>query len=84
VEHPGPLSGRPTRPADDASLRLSSIFGDERARRTPPPGEPAAEEGEPSFDEFFGAAGGPGVVAGAGGEEADLEQFNAWLRSLQG
>jgi len=79
---PGPFGGRPTRPAEDPSLSLSTIFGEDSRRR----GTSAEGAGsgvgnaEPSFDEFFGAER---VPAGAGGDEAELEQFNAWLRSLQ-
>lgn len=81
-ESSGPLSGRPTRPAEDPSLSLSTIFGEE-VRRSPGASagsRDGGEEAEPSFDEFFGHTG---VPAGAGGDEAELEQFNAWLRSLQ-
>lgn len=78
----GPLSGRPTRPAEDPSLSLSTIFGEDSRRRSAVASgaEDLTQDAEPSFDEFFGATG---VPAGAGGDEAELEQFNAWLRSLQ-
>ena len=81
-EYPGPMGGGPTRPAEDPSLRLSTIFGEDSRRRTVmvAGAEGDARDGEPSFDEFFGAEG---VPAGAGGDEAELEQFNAWLQSLQ-
>jgi hypothetical protein len=77
-----PPGGHPTQAAGDSSLSLSAIFGEEAPRsRTP---APLAAATEPSFDEFFGATGGShGVATGAAGEEADLEQFNAWLRGLQ-
>lgn len=80
-----PPGGRPTHPSAEPSLELSSIFGEEdsRARRTSRPAAENRSEGEPTFDEFFGAPGGAaGVVAGVAGDQQDLEQFNAWLRSL--
>ncbi len=77
-----PPGGHPTQAAGEPALSLSAIFGEEASRPRNP--APAAPTSEPSFDEFFGASSGPhGVAAGAGGEEADLEQFNAWLRGLQ-
>ena len=79
---PGPLGGRPTRAAEDPSLSLNTIFGEDTRRRSVMVAgvDGGAHETEPSFDEFFGAER---VPAGAGGDEAELEQFNAWLRSLQ-
>lgn len=81
-QYTGPLSGRPTRAAEDPLFSLNTIFGEDTRRQ--PAARPGmatgVDEAEPSFDEFFGEAG---VPAGAGGDEAELEQFNAWLRSLQ-
>jgi hypothetical protein len=77
-----PPGGHPTQAAGEPSLSLSAIFGEDASRPQTP--APVAAATDPSFDEFFGASGGPhGVATGAGGEEADLEQFNAWLRGLQ-
>jgi len=78
----GPLGGRPTRPAEDPSFSLSTVFGDDPRRQPATRSGVAAglDDAEPSFDEFFGETA---VPAGVGGDEAELEQFNAWLRSLQ-
>jgi tetratricopeptide (TPR) repeat protein len=75
----------PTRPSQD-SLSLSAVFGDEPAPRARREEEPAAaSNAEPSYDEFFGA--GPSEPAAApaprGEGEADLRQFNEWLKGLK-
>ena len=76
----------PTRPSQDA-LSLSAVFGDEPAARPRREEEPAASTNaaEPSYDEFFGA--GPTEPAAApaprGEGEADLRQFNEWLKGLK-
>ncbi|HKP28341.1 MAG TPA: hypothetical protein VJU15_03025, partial [Gemmatimonadales bacterium] len=76
----------PTRPSKDA-LSLSAVFGDEPAPRAHREEEPAAASStaEPSYDEFFGA--GPSEPAAApaprGEGEADLRQFNEWLKGLK-
>lgn len=76
----------PTRPAQDA-LSLSAVFGDEPAARPRREEEPVASTNaaEPSYDEFFGA--GPTEPAAApaprGEGEADLRQFNEWLKGLK-
>jgi len=75
----------PTRPSPD-SLSLSAVFGDEPAPRARREEEPAAaSSAEPSYDEFFGA--GPSEPAAApaprGEGEADLRQFNEWLKGLK-
>lgn len=78
------LDAAPTRASDDL-LSLDAVFGTPAPRAAAAAGtgdDPAGHE--PSFDEFFGE-----VPAAAGrrddarGADADLEQFNAWLRSLK-
>jgi hypothetical protein len=80
--------GAPTRPASDA-LSLSAIFGEEPARTQPPPTpeppSPAATDAF-SFDQFFGKPGAetarPSSESGKPSDE-DLDQFQAWLKSLK-
>jgi len=70
----GPPPGSPSRPAAD-SLSLDAVFGEEAGRGSVPrletpaaPGAaaPAGEgKGGFSFDDFFGAAGGPNAAAPA-------------------
>lgn len=77
-------AGEPTR-ADSQPLSLGAVFGDEPAA-PPPAAEAPAASGEPSYDEFFGAA--PTADVGATGaprdpEAEDLRQFNDWLRGLK-
>jgi len=77
-------AGEPTR-ADSQPLSLGAVFGDEPAA-PPPMAEAPRASGEPSYDEFFGAA--PTADVGATGsprdpEVEDLRQFNDWLRGLK-
>lgn len=77
-------AGEPTR-ADSQPLSLGAVFGDEPAA-PPPMAEAPGASGEPSYDEFFGAA--PTADVGATGaqrdpEAEDLRQFNDWLRGLK-
>jgi hypothetical protein len=77
-------AGEPTR-ADSQPLSLGAVFGDEPVA-PPPVAEAPAASGEPSYDEFFGAA--PTADVGATGtprdpEAEDLRQFNDWLRGLK-
>lgn len=79
------LDAAPTRPAAD-HLSLDAVFGASRGASRSGGGMPeaGAPGDEPSFDEFFGEAGvGATGADSAGGADADLEQFNAWLRSLK-
>lgn len=77
-------AAEPTR-ADSQPLSLGAVFGDEPAA-PPPIAEAPRPSGEPSYDEFFGAA--PTADVGATGaprdpEAEDLRQFNDWLRGLK-
>lgn len=75
----GPTPGSPSRPAAD-SLSLDAVFGEEGSRGSlpkvaaPPAAEPAAPAGSTtggfSFDEFFGAAGGPAPATPGGAPSA--------------
>lgn len=79
-----PPAGEPARAGGEA-LPLSAVFGDEPA--VPPRSEPAPPAAaEPSYDEFFGAAGKESPPTGTGErnpEAEDLRQFNEWLKGLK-
>ena len=80
--------GAPTRPAHD-SLSLSSVFGEEstpNAPAVPAAGAGPSTQGGVSFDEFFGAPGGPATARPARSPDSksdDLDQFHAWLQNLK-
>ncbi|MFI5234508.1 MAG: tetratricopeptide repeat protein [Gemmatimonadales bacterium] len=80
-----PPSGAPTQPAHD-SMSLSAIFGDE------PAAPPVHGPGAGSFDDFFGAS--PSAAAATAAprprsirqvqpDDADLSQFQDWLKNLK-
>jgi hypothetical protein len=79
-----PPAGAPARAGGEA-LPLSAVFGDEPA--VPPRSEPAPPAAaEPSYDEFFGAAGKESPPTGTSErnpEAEDLRQFNEWLKGLK-
>lgn len=87
--------GEPTRPAEDR-LSLSAVFGEEASPVPPAVGRTDQPEGEGtgegfSFDSFFGGErGDPGRRRPAARrprsdeDEADLDQFHAWLQGLKG
>jgi hypothetical protein len=78
--------GGPTRAADDM-LSLSSVFGEESGK-TSPPVAPSGQtkDAAVSFDDFFrSAAGGPSAEPKGGGDPSndDLDQFQSWLQNLK-
>jgi len=87
--------GEPTRPADDR-LSLSAVFGEDTSPVPPAVAGTDESEGEVtgegfSFDSFFGGdRGDPGRRrpaarrARSDEDEADLDQFHAWLQGLKG
>jgi hypothetical protein len=91
--HPPAFESGPRRVPENGAepLSLSAVFGDEGPAG--PAANPALREG-PSFEQFYAAepaaepelprAPEPEASAAAGaGSAEDLEQFNAWLRSLK-
>ena len=82
TEEEAPISGKPTRAAKD-ELSLDHVFRDRQAN--PDRGQPTF-----SFDQFFsqeasdrgGAAHGE-PSTGAGAQDEDIQQFNAWLEGLK-
>lgn len=83
----GATPGAPTRPAS-GPVSLSAIFGEEPASAAPAPAPPAPAAPTAdafSFDQFFGGAaaqqGSPPKPAGP--SDADLDQFQSWLKSLK-
>jgi tetratricopeptide (TPR) repeat protein len=90
----GEVVGEPTRPAQDR-LSLSAVFGEDTSPVPPAVGGAEAAEGESgdgfSFDSFFGGERGgasrsrpTSTQARSQEDEADLDQFHAWLQGLKG
>jgi hypothetical protein len=94
-DQPGEVVGEPTRPAQDR-LSLSAVFGEDTSPVPPAVAGADAAEGEQSvdgfsFDSFFGGERGDpsrrrstSPQARSQEDDADLDQFHAWLQGLKG
>lgn len=81
------VAGEPARPGAEP-LTLGQVFGDEPSMPPPAMETEPAQDGEPSFDEFFGASSGSGETTAPAGsprgpEVEDMRQFNDWLKGLK-